>query len=208
MVLFCSSAHQTEDWARHKKECKHLAKLGLWGCTYDEAKESANTLQPAAAAADADATTLFLYSEGTLLPELRPNPPECGICGRTEPLSLTPCCQNLICNRQHEYELFSYSREFCDRSHDRYTACGFHHGAGHAGDWRTCERCAADFNDDYWYSNNGYNFTPGPAPPKGSFHTAECDVCKGRVHRGFEGYSTYRGQVSCNDCTSAQGRYA
>lgn len=29
-----------------------------------------------------------------------------------------------ICDTSDNYQLMSYSREFCERSHDRYTLCG------------------------------------------------------------------------------------
>jgi MYND finger len=39
LVRYCGREHQELDWERHKVECKALAKLGLWGCTYDVDKE-------------------------------------------------------------------------------------------------------------------------------------------------------------------------
>ena len=41
MVCYCSVEHQKADWKRHKKECKKLKQLGLWGCVFDEKKELA-----------------------------------------------------------------------------------------------------------------------------------------------------------------------
>ena len=41
MVLYCGAEHQKADWPRHKKECKHLTALGLWGCKYTDEEELA-----------------------------------------------------------------------------------------------------------------------------------------------------------------------
>eukprot|EP01025_Chloroclados_australasicus_P010556 TRINITY_DN14325_c0_g1_i4.p3 TRINITY_DN14325_c0_g1~~TRINITY_DN14325_c0_g1_i4.p3 ORF type:complete len:142 (+),score=10.49 TRINITY_DN14325_c0_g1_i4:113-538(+) len=38
-VMYCSKECQRADWKRHKIECSHLAKLGLWGCPYDPEQE-------------------------------------------------------------------------------------------------------------------------------------------------------------------------
>ena len=203
MVCYCSVEHQKADWKRHKKECKKLKQLGLWGCVFDEKKELARF-------------PIGSQSEQGAAPraEDTPGPDDvCGICGSKSNLERTPCCGNWICNNEEEYVMFSYSRQYCNRSHRRYTMCGYHHNEGHDGDdWRTCEECKTGMMDDgarSWYSTNGYNFTPGffSAYPKGSMITAECGQCKGRMATGFEGHSYNPGVGTvCMRCaTGARG---
>lgn len=193
MVMYCSAAHQKADWKRHKRECAHLAGLGLWGCAFDESREFKK------------------------FPSFDREPPAearvCGICGLTEPLRRTECCGMWICDRERDYQMFSFSRDFCSRSHNRYTSCAFHKNESHGdGDWRDCEPCRAlahtgDASSSVrsWYSTNGYNFTPGRASeyPQGSFITAECSGCGGRVACGFEGHSTVGRSLLCSACTGA-----
>jgi hypothetical protein len=141
-------------------------------------------------------------------------PKQCGICGSTtERLMRTGCCGNWVCDNEHKYEMMSYSRAFCGRSHARYTICGSHTGSGHhcdkpncpcpridPGDCRACNDCFNDTRGE-WFGTNGYNFTPSRCPAKGALHTDECSTCKRRVHTGHEGYSTMPdGSVSCNEC--------
>ncbi|KAJ3375356.1 hypothetical protein GGF31_004474 [Allomyces arbusculus] len=50
---------------------------------------------------------------------------ECGICGvsdRKKDMTKTECCNFT----EHEYQVMSYSRAHCPRSHRRYTMCGYH----------------------------------------------------------------------------------
>ena len=79
-------------------------------------------------------------------------------------------------------------------------------------DWRDCDECRAlahtndaPSNVRSWYSTNGYNFTPGRASdyPPGSFITAECSACGGRVATGFEGHSNSKSGLECSACTAA-----
>ncbi|CAG9461830.1 unnamed protein product [Pedinophyceae sp. YPF-701] len=198
--MYCSTECQKSDWPRHKKECKHIARLGLWGCPFTDEQMLAR--QPLGTAGVADAPA-------------RDGPRECGICGRTSPLKRTACCGEWVCDRDDEYELMSYSREFCHRSHERYTICGTHHSdRNHRGDqdWRTCGVCEADFAGQIpgtrlWYSTNGYNFVPGLEAqyPKGSFITTECCECRRRLYLGTESYSAKAGNgvflYSCDACS-------
>jgi hypothetical protein len=51
----------------------------------------------------------------------------CSICGKGKaqaPLTRTPCCQQLVCDTNSRYQVGSYSRDICPRSHERYTLCG------------------------------------------------------------------------------------
>jgi hypothetical protein len=124
-------------------------------------------------------------------------------------LERTECCGNWICNTEEDYQLFSYSREFCSRSHNRYTTCTWHCTEEHGSsvDWRECKECMKDStknNVRSWNSTNGYNFTPGlmAAYPKGSMITAECCSCHGRIATGFEAhvYSPSVNGPTCKYC--------
>jgi len=133
-------------------------------------------------------------------------------------LGKTRCCGLTICDNEFEYEMMSYSRDHCIRSHDRYTTCGYHHNNNHPGnDWRTCELCKNDLNNDgngggggnvrSWYSNNGYNATPALESdyPQGSFITSQCDNCSGRIATGWEGHSTsFKNGTAVMMCSSCQ----
>jgi hypothetical protein len=67
-----------------------------------------------------------------------------GFVGSLEgPFSSAECCGQLLCDKEEQYVMFSYSREFCDRSHRRYTACGSHAAEGHEGVWQVSSREAA-----------------------------------------------------------------
>ena len=71
------------------------------------------------------------------------NTSSCFVCGATSKevnLEYTDCCNAVVCDNEHEYEMMSYSRDHCLRSHLRYTMCGFHKNEGHSGDWRQCQR--------------------------------------------------------------------
>lgn len=75
-----------------------------------------------------------------------PSPPSadtyCGLCGKTDNLTRTECCDRAICDDEGSYQMFSYSGVCCSRNHRRYTLCGYHHGEGHQEkDWKKCEKC-------------------------------------------------------------------
>ncbi len=57
------------------------------------------------------------------------NQRRCGLCGKTEKLIKTPCCDHWICDDTHKYVLFSYATTSCYRNHDRYTLCAAHYSA-------------------------------------------------------------------------------
>ena len=40
---------------------------------------------------------------------------KCGLCGKTEELTKTPCCDNWICDDEHTYQIFSFERNSCYR---------------------------------------------------------------------------------------------
>ncbi len=71
----------------------------------------------------------------------------CGLCNLTNAESLkkkgynlikTECCKQWVCDDEHTYQMFSYARNSCARSHRKYTICGFHFVEGHKGKWQDC----------------------------------------------------------------------
>lgn len=210
LVMYCGVECQREDWPRHKLECSHLKGLRLWGLLFDPRDELSRFPIMTSAQIEQKAS--------------RPIGPDdvCGICGERNNLVRTSCCGNILCDNQEEYVLFSYSRKFCVRSHDRYTMCSFHKSEGHRSeDWRQCNQCKEQLTSEtdkegrparVWHSTNGYNFTPMLESDyrKGSMITAGCGECGNRVATGFEGYSMVPKDrrdgrkvsvLTCQDCS-------
>jgi hypothetical protein len=185
-VLYCSRAHQYLDFPNHMKECAHLAKLGLWGKPYS-LKTEASKRPPGRLAAD-------------------PTPePQCTVCSRQGRLRRTSCCNNWVCDRDDLYT-GGYSRAFCNRSHERYTACGQHHSEGHKGDWRTCRTCLSEI--PHIQHCSGFNVVP-PLQPRtqGALLSHACSQCHGRFVKDVETWSTRyhkkKGELElCYECTS------
>lgn len=51
----------------------------------------------------------------------------CPLYGKTEAevgVTRTPCCHQLVCDTLYNYQIGSYTRDICPRSHKRYTLCG------------------------------------------------------------------------------------
>jgi hypothetical protein len=51
----------------------------------------------------------------------------CPICGKGEAevgITRTPCCHQLVCDTLYNYQIGTYTRDICPRSHERYTLCG------------------------------------------------------------------------------------
>lgn len=128
----------------------------------------------------------------------------CGLCGKgAKPLARTECCGSLICDDEGDYVPFSYARNSCFRNHRRYTLCGYHHGEGHAGDWKTCEACREDFSSELemyvYYGTNAYNLEKLEDPP--SYEPTRCGRCRRVIVLGEDAYGrlpdrSYR----CQDC--------
>lgn len=115
--------------------------------------------------------------------------PSCGLCGKTEQLIKTSCCDNWICNDSHKYVPFSYARNSCYRNHNYSTLCGYHHNEGHSGNWKTCEECRGDFDtEDYVeFATSNYNFEKLKNPP--TYEATSCADCGKVIIRANGGYS-------------------
>jgi len=96
--------------------------------------------------------------------------PRCGLCGKTENLTKTECCDHWICDDEDQYVMFSFAHNSCYRNHRRYTLCGGHHAEGHGGRWQDCQQCRELFETEIemyvYYGTNEYNFEKLPNPPK------------------------------------------
>lgn len=132
----------------------------------------------------------------------RPPKPVCGLCGSTENLTRTECCDNWICDDEHEYVMFSYARNSCHRNHRRYTLCGFHYMEGHEGSWQDCDKCREAFETEMYvhYGTNEYNFETLPNPP--AYEPTKCHTCGEVIVLGDGGYSMQGGNFFCPECSA------
>ncbi len=130
----------------------------------------------------------------------------CGLCGKTENLTKTECCDNWICDDEDSYELFSFARNSCGRNHDRFTLCGFHFHEEHEGDWKDCPDCRTAFETEIYvyYGTNEYNFEVLPNPP--SYEPTKCAACGATIPLGDGGYSMFGGQYFCGPCSAKRMR--
>ena len=126
--------------------------------------------------------------------------PKCGLCGKTENLTKTECCDQWICDDEDAYVAFSYAANSCHRNHKRYTLCAYHHNEGHSGDWRTCQECKDDFEtEDYvYYATNDFNFKKLENPPE--FEPTRCIKCNEIINRGYEGFTKSKDGYICLKC--------
>ena len=191
LVSYCSREHQKSDWARHKLDCNHLKNSGLKRLYFTPEEE----LQKYP-------TGCFPLSNASHLDD-----PKCFVCGATKDevnIGYTECCGAPICDNEHEYQLMSYSRDFCMRSHMRYTLCGNHFHSDHSGDWRQCDECKTIGEEGArsWYSTNGFNLTPclESDMPKGSFITVGCSTCDGRITPGHDAVTISAKGQQCHNC--------
>ncbi|MGH9937021.1 MAG: hypothetical protein ACREAM_12290 [Blastocatellia bacterium] len=125
----------------------------------------------------------------------------CGLCGKTEKLTKTPCCDNWICDDEDEYVLFSYARNSCSRNHSRYTLCAYHYNEDHEGDWRECDECEEGFDTEMYayYGTNEYNFVKLENPPE--FEPTRCAKCNRVISLSEDGYSIKGGKYICLRCS-------
>jgi len=118
MVMYCSPDHQKDDWQQHKEECKVFRCIGLHAAFYRDADMLARfPLKPPPA---------DRFNSRQRIPAA-PAGASCALCLKGPPevaMTTTCCCLQPVCDTEGEYQLMSYSREFCPRSHNRYTLCG------------------------------------------------------------------------------------
>jgi len=128
---------------------------------------------------------------------------KCGLCGKTKKLKKTECCDQWICDDEHEYVIFSYARNSCDRNHRRLTLCGFHYSEQHEGEWQNCEACRKEFETEMyvWYGTNEFNFVKLQNPP--TYEPTKCSGCGTVIHLGEGGYSiSPERKYYCETCTN------
>lgn len=131
----------------------------------------------------------------------RPVGDRCGMCHKgATPLTRTECCRRLVCDEGAQYALGMRRRSGCGRNHSRYTLCGFHHGEGHAGDWKTCVVCRNEFELEMYvyYGMNKYNFDKLESPP--AYEPTHCVGCGRVIVLGRDGYCTDPRGYCCEDC--------
>ncbi len=128
------------------------------------------------------------------------NARRCGLCGKTNRLMRTECCNQWICDDEDEYVMFSYARNSCSRNHRRYTLCASHFVEEHVGAWRTCDACRAAFETEIYvyYGTNEYNFEKLEDPP--TFEPTRCKECNQIIRLAEDGYTMRGDKYICTDC--------
>eukprot|EP00603_Paraphysomonas_imperforata_P002208 CAMPEP_0114421074 /NCGR_PEP_ID=MMETSP0103-20121206/4888_1 /TAXON_ID=37642 ORGANISM="Paraphysomonas imperforata, Strain PA2" /NCGR_SAMPLE_ID=MMETSP0103 /ASSEMBLY_ACC=CAM_ASM_000201 /LENGTH=263 /DNA_ID=CAMNT_0001589579 /DNA_START=108 /DNA_END=899 /DNA_ORIENTATION=- len=236
MVHYCSKEHQKEDWSTHKMDCKVFKRNGLQGCFYTDdeilarypLKEPSTTKEvdgdkdKCRDENEDDSEEEYSDEEEETLPQsiidiLESGNASCPICccePGSKPLTITRCCRQVICDTQENYQMFSYSREFCERSHERYTLCG-HHGVetycDPNVDWRVCAGCnpmrdGADWlPDKLWRGLNPYNVCPLLASRVPRHSLCEtCSQCRGKFMSGLEGCQFGMNGITCLRCAASR----
>lgn len=129
----------------------------------------------------------------------------CGLCGRSERLTRTDCCGNLICDDEEAYVPFSYARNSCYRNHSNQTICAYHHHGGHPGNWKECSVCRREQPPEMfvWFATNEYNFEKLENPPP--FEPTLCSGCGKRIVLPEGGYSLSGGTYWCSSCHPMPG---
>ncbi|GBF92203.1 hypothetical protein Rsub_05285 [Raphidocelis subcapitata] len=199
MAMYCGADHQRADWPAHKEECKVFKRLGLRSTFYrDEDMLAAYPLRPSR-----------LDSNARVRRPSAEEAPQCPLCLKSNgevAMTRTQCCGNALCDTSGEYVLMSYSRDFCERSHDRYTLCGYHgeeRECDKSKDWRECPRCLSfgQLPDRLWRGLNAYNFCPLKSTdvPRHS-RCDRCDGCQRLYMSGVEGSAFSGGRSLCPRC--------
>lgn len=196
-AFYCGKQHQTQDWSRHKVDCKALRNLPFeveihFFRQEEELKKYPLNCFPLSAEAAVKERCFICHANATEV-DIR----------RTE------CCNLPVCDNSHEYEMCSYSRDFCYRSHDSYTACARHYHEEHKGDWRECEECNAmdEGVARPFRATNRFCATPCLEKflPQGSMLTFPCDTpgCASRMLPGHSGVTYTGGKRVCEKCMDA-----
>ncbi len=201
VVQYCSRDHLIADMDKHDSECDVLCRNNVRPIYYtDEEMLAKYPIQTRKSKRE-----LKRHLKRKNLKEMG-----CDVCGsKTNDLMITECCHLVICDTEKDYVMFSYSRDLCSRSHNRYTHCGYHSVENYCDkekDWRECDGCAQGLREnkigDYlWRGLNGYNTVP--LLEKNVPKHALCDVCsdcKEPFMSGLEGFS-YKNGIVCLPCS-------
>ena len=126
---------------------------------------------------------------------------QCGLCGATQNLTRTYCCDQWICDDQNQYVMFSFAHNSCSRNHGRRTLCGHHAEARHVGTWQECAKCRSGVETELYvyFGTNEYNFEKLANPP--TFEPTRCGTCKATLKLGEEGFSQRGKEYYCEACT-------
>lgn len=199
MVHYCCSEHQNANWDKHKRDCCVFKRLGMRALFYtDEQMLAAYPQTPPKKLANRFET----------------NASECGLCGKAKEdvgIILTSCCGMPVCDTEGQYQMMSYSRDFCPRSHTRYTMCG-NHGVEKACDtdvdWRDCTFCTMDVlvqspgtANALWRGLNSYNYAPllADTVPRNAL-CAHCLTCDTNFMSSMEGSTSSSKGTECTRC--------
>jgi hypothetical protein len=192
-VFYCGREHQKQDWVRHKLDCNAITNLEV----------------------NLQVKPFFFTRERIKFPLLRlynpklPDPKHCCfICHSTlqeVDLTYTECCRMPVCDNSHEYQIMSYKRDFCQRSHALYTSCATHYEESHEGNWRDCDDCnKLKFGARPFASTNGFCATPcfEKFLPQGSMLTYKCGMlqCNNRMLPGHSAVKYSGSHVYCSRC--------
>lgn len=205
MVMYCCKEHQKADWKAHKEECKLFTRLNLRSTFYtDDDMLTRFPLRPCGQRARNSGRQAV--ADGSC----------CALCGKNdqqEDMTRTDCCSQVVCDNSKDYKIGTYSREFCQRSHDRYTLCGYHgveRWCDTTKDWRECPGCTKrhtqpdDIADMLWRGLNSYNFCPllsKDVPRHARCET--CSTCKKKFMMGVQGGSMNADGRACLSCAAA-----
>lgn len=228
MVVYCSKEHQRDDWDIHKKDCKVFRRLNIQACFYIDAvilvkypllvnnATDTTTMNPTTGTQeqddDDDEETNDACDDDDEADASIDENDTCKLCSKgwsDVRLKRTYCCKQVVCNNEDEYQMFSYSRQFCNRSHSRYTLCGYHGNERECKkhrDWRLCTECVkcddpTRVADKLWRGLNSYNIYPMLAKDVPRHSLCEtCSKCQKKFISGVEGSTHSREGISCPRC--------
>lgn len=129
--------------------------------------------------------------------------PQCGLCGGKGRLTVTECCNNLICDDEADYDPLSPVLNSCHGNHKRSTLCAYHYNEQHkAADWRKCKECWDGFDpaEAEDYATNSFNFKEK--------NENECKECKEIIDVKNDDFVKRSGNYYCLDCALNQEKLA